>query len=453
MSCAQRSPTRVHVVAWSCGLLVVSVFSVFDPVAGQPFHGPFVAVGDSITQGVQAGDANVRTQPHTYASILARQLGVRLRLPLIETSPFGVVGAVGEQRWTQRSRLHPRVRGHNLAVSGADTESIWDERADALAVAEIDNETELVLFPRLGAQLDVLEALRPGLVVAWIGNNDVLSAVLSFDEYDASQMTSAEDFQANMSRIVRRLAALEAPVVMANIPSVTAIPFLFDGNDLQAFLGTDLGLPDGSATSLPVALLQRVGLGDGLIDDPNFVLDPGELAAIEARVETFNQIISTTAGAAGIPVVDINETFDALIAEPLTVDGRPITVGFLSGLLSLDAVHPSNTGHALIANAFIDRLNAEYGFDIAPLTDQAIAEIARADPHWDADGDGVVPGRPLAGAIETLAPLLGLAGDRQVDAAAARSALWALAAEGDPRSAGPLDADMAVRVFRRLYQP
>ena len=71
-------------------------------------------------------------------------------------------------------------------------------------------------------------------------------------------------------------------MVFANIPSVTSIGFLLDGQDLIRFLGSDFGLAEGSRTSVVTMFLIKLGLDDGgLLSDPNYVLDAGEIAAIQ----------------------------------------------------------------------------------------------------------------------------------------------------------------------------
>ena len=84
------------------------------------------------------------------------------------------------------------------------------------------------------------------------------------------------------------------------------IGFVLDREDLIRFLGSDFGLPEGSFTTVPTMLLIQIGLLDGsVIQDPNFVLDPTEVAAIRQRVDEFNQIIAANAATVGAAVTDI----------------------------------------------------------------------------------------------------------------------------------------------------
>ena len=281
--------------------------------------------------------------------------------------------------------------------------------------AEIDSETDLVLFPRLGSQLEVAESIAqdtPSLIVCWIGNNDALSAAISFDELNASQLTPVDEFKADFMEIASRLNATGQPVVFGNIPDVTSIAFLMDREDLSFFLGDDYGLPEGHYTTLVAMMLIRLGLDDGsILQDPDFVLDTEEVETIKERIDTFNGIIETTAAGFGFPVVDINALFRDLIDNPPEFYGIPLTSRLLGDFFSLDGVHPSGIGHLVIANAFIETVNAHYQLDIFPYDENAFNLFFLIDPHVDKDGDGRVRGRRRAGLLETVAPFLGISGD------------------------------------------
>ena len=165
------------------------------------------------------------------------------------------------------------VRTLNLAVSGADAESLLNDAATATEVSQIDSETELVLFPWLGSQMQVAERLRPARVACWIGNNDALGAVVAFDHLDASQLTPVPDFMAQFTEIADRLQAMGSAVVFGTIPDVTRIAFLIDRADLIRFLGSDFGLPDSSRTSLTALVLVKLGLSNpAIFSNPDFVL-------------------------------------------------------------------------------------------------------------------------------------------------------------------------------------
>ena len=297
-------------------------------------------------------------------------------------------------------------------MSGADVSSILRERADATSTALINSETDLVLFPRLGSQIEIAETLRPNLVACWIGNNDVLSAVTSFDQMDVSQMTSISDFYTAFVELATRLHAMNSKVVYGTIPDVGSIGFLVDRTFLLDKFGTDFGLPATSRTSIVTALLIEIGILDpSVIQNPNFVLDAAELSAISQRIDIFNQIIFAVASYFGQGVADIHTRFDQFITSPPVVLGVPLTHTFLGGLFSLDGVHPSDIAHAFIANEFMTAFNTTYRLNIPLIDPSFLAYLFVTDPFVDLNGNGRVRGRPFVGLLETVSWLLGISGD------------------------------------------
>lgn len=365
---------------------------------------PFVALGDSITEGVQGADSNIRTQPNNWASLVAQQMGVPFALPLIQTSPASDIFST-----TGRTRIVPQLSSPNLAVSGA---TIHDLLYTA-AASPISTETSLVLSPRYGqTQMTIAETVHAPLHMVWIGNNDVDGAILDWTNLDASQMTSVADFSADFAQLISRLSAMHTKAVFGTIPDVTAIGFVFSPSDLIRFIGTDCGLPQGSYTTGPAAILIKTGMNDcSLLQNPSYVLDPTEIAAIQQRLQAFNQIMTTDASAAGFGVVDIYGLYQGLVNSPPSYFGVPLSVSFNGGIESLDGVHPSDIAHALAANSFIQVANQFYGMSIPLLSQDQLNQIAAADPDIDWNGNLIVRGRPLAGLLETLGPFLGISGD------------------------------------------
>ena len=364
-----------------------------------------VALGDSLGEGVQSADANAATQPHSYPALFASQMGVAFPLPLIQTNPFAVIGSTNG-----RSRQDATLRVSNLAVSGADTGSILNDSAGQ----PVDDEIDLVEAPRSGTQIEIAQRLQAPLMICWIGNNDVLGAALAFDHLDGSQITPLSDFQANFHNIVSGLTGWNNKVVFANIPDVSQTGFLLSAQDLQLFLGDSYGLADGSYTSVAAMLLIRTGLlPTRILQDPDWVLDRAEVSAIQDATAAFNQVIAQDAAAVDMPVVDIHGMLELVARHPPLIGNVPLLLRFNGGVFSLDGVHPSDIGHALVANAFIRTVDSFWHMDIPLLSQDQMLAIARDDPFVDFDGDLVVSGRPHQGLLETLGPSLGISGDAQ----------------------------------------
>jgi hypothetical protein len=367
----------------------------------------FVGLGDSIGEGVQSGDASQSTQPYSFLNMIAAHMGAPFPLPLIRTGLFASVGDMAD-----RSRINPSVRTYNLAVSGADAHSILFDVATATTTGEIDSETELVLFPQVGSQIQVAEQLLPQYAAVWIGNNDALGAALAFDQLNGTQLTPVPQFTADFTQLVQRLNAMGTKAVFGTIPDITGIAFLLNRQDLIRFLGTDHGLPEGSLTSLPAMFLVRLGLlSPTVFADPNYVLDPAEQATISNHIALLNDVIRSVVAAHGMALADTHAVFDYISDNTLPLFGLTYTTRFLGGIFSLDGVHPSNFGHGVATLFFIDALNRQYGTSIPQLSGPTLAWLAVTDPFTDKDGDGRVTGRFGSGLLETLFSILGITGD------------------------------------------
>ena len=382
---------------------------------------PFVGMGDSIGEGVQSGDASAVTQGLSFLNLMAWRMGADFPLPWIQTNFLGAVGSVDG-----RSRYDLSTRARNLAVSGADAASILTDAATAVTPADIDTETELVLYPETGSQIEIAERLRPQTIAVWIGNNDALGAALAFDQLDATQLTPIPEFTARFTELVDRIDALGSSAVFGTVPDISAIAFLANRQELIRFLGSDYGLPEGHLTSIAAMLLVRLGLENGSIfSDPSFVLDPAEQAIVSAHVDAINDVIRTTVAGHGMAVADLHTTYRFLSAAPFSFFGATLTTRFLGGIFSLDGVHPSNTGHGLAAYFFIDALNRHYGLAIPQIDGGVFTFLVNTDPHIDHDGDGRVPGRFGAGLLETLLSIVNISGDsNEASAATPATSAW-----------------------------
>jgi len=132
---------------------------------------------------------------------------------------------------------------------------------------------------------------------------------------------------------------------------------------------------------------------------------------IQSRTQAFNAIILREANRIGMPVVDVNAKFAEFKANPPVFSGMPLTNSILGGLFSLDGMHPSNIGHALIANEFVKTINQAFSLTVPELSPEILNSLFLQDPSIDKDGDGKATGRLGVGLIETLAYLAGLTGD------------------------------------------
>ncbi|WP_228853599.1 SGNH/GDSL hydrolase family protein [Aegicerativicinus sediminis] len=96
--------------------------------------------------------------------------------------------------------------------------------------------------------------------------------------------------------------------------------------------------------------------------DDMWVLIPSEQEEIKNRTEEFNSVIANIANQAGLGFFDANETLNQISDEELQSGNFVFTDDLVTGgLFSLDGIHPTTRGYALIANEFLKVIDATYG--------------------------------------------------------------------------------------------
>ena len=91
-------------------------------------------------------------------------------------------------------------------------------------------------------------------------------------------------------------------------------------------------------------------------------------AGIKAKVKELNEnVVINSAGLNRLAMVDLDGTYAAWATNsPLSDNGVVVTYDFAppTGMWSFDAVHPNARGYALLANKWIDAINAHFGSSI-----------------------------------------------------------------------------------------
>lgn len=355
-----------------------------------------VVVGDSLSAGFQSGSLIESAQVNGYAALIAEQAGVQLPLPLIAApgvpnvltlvSP-GPPPVIAPAPSVSPGRVNPFLQPFNLAVPGHRVQDALTTRPNL----PVDSLTDLVLgFPRtfiLGqppqSQVEQAETLAPTTVIVWLGNNDALGAALAGNP---AFLTPVASFEASYTEVLNRLAATGATLVVANVPDVTVVPSLTPAEEVASRVGLPLSVigPVLGIGAGDFVTQSGLGLIPGILANPatgplpnGAVLTNAEAAAVRARVDIFNDIIAEQAAAHDAVLVDINSLLDRIDERGYVVGGQRLTTNFLGGIFSLDAVHPTNTGYAVVANEFIHALNTQSAAGIPPVN---VKSVQRNDP-------------------------------------------------------------------------
>lgn len=103
-----------------------------------------------------------------------------------------------------------------------------------------------------------------------------------------------------------------------------------------------------------------IGVGVALGDQ--YTLTGDEQTTISARIALFNSIIKEYAADGEVAVVDAHGIFLGIaLGGGYKIDGLTLSPDFSpNGIFSTDGVHPNARGSAIIANSFIDAINATF---------------------------------------------------------------------------------------------
>lgn len=365
------------------------------PVLAWGQYSNYVALGDSLTAGFYSGGLTETYQKNSYPALLAGQLGIAdFQLPLVsepgipvqlelkKLSPLTIApkdGAMG----VPLNLYLPRPY-NNLGVAGANL-------SDCLSKKEDNGGMHSLVLRGIGTQVEQAIALQPDLITVWIGANDALGAALLATAVEGLTLTAKDAFLMQYGHLLNLLLShTEADLVVANVPPVTANPFvttippyIINPATGQPVIGPD-GQPmtylgqsdDGSPFVGPHAyitlnakqyLLQGYGIpaalgGLGVPLPATVVLTPNESATIADYIASYNASIADLAAQQGVPVVDAHAIMADLAAHGIEFAGIELTADFLSGgIFGYDGFHPTPIGQALVANAFIETINAAYG--------------------------------------------------------------------------------------------
>ncbi len=246
--------------SYSCNTDFENDLTQIPVTSGSADFSRYVALGNSLTAGYRDGALYIDGQNESYPSIVASQMklagGGDFRQPLMADNLGGIpsVGFSNKRILTSTMELTiaPGVGAttlanifssgpyHNMGVPGA--------KSFHLGIAGYGNPANLpnaanpyfIRFaknPTTSSVLtDALE-LNPTFFSLWIGNNDILSYATSggagVDQkgnmnpatYGSNDITDPTVFASVINNYVNALTANGAKGVIANIPSVTSIPF------------------------------------------------------------------------------------------------------------------------------------------------------------------------------------------------------------------------------------
>lgn len=379
----------------------------------------YVSLGNSLTAGYADGSLYRSGQMNSFPSILARQFqkagSGNFVQPLME-GEYGILpgkrvlgystdclGATSlapvPANGTPEAIAPVGYAVNNLGVPGAKSfHLIAPGYGDLAGVPAGLANPYYARFASSSVSTVVGDAINmnPTFYSLWIGNNDVLGYATSGGTGDS--ITGQNTFAYALNTILTAMNGTGAKGVIANIPDVTTIPFFttvpynslvlsdqqqVDGlNAAYAQLGitfnlgpngliiADANAPGGlrqiKSTELvlltvPQDSIKCAGWGSQIPIPDQYILTEYEINNIEAAVTGFNATISQLASQFGLAHVDMNARMNDL-KDGLIYNGETFTSTFVTGNgFSLDGVHLTPKGYALVANYFIEAINQQFG--------------------------------------------------------------------------------------------
>lgn len=133
-----------------------------------------------------------------------------------------------------------------------------------------------------------------------------------------------------------------------------------DPNIVRATLQNLLSADKGYA----IDTTQLFGVSGGNPWPSALLLDVAEQTQVKDATIAFNNIIKAQATAKNLAVFDANAYFNS-IQTGFVKNGIAYSPSFITGnLFSLDGIHPTPRGYAIVANEMIKAINAKYGSNI-----------------------------------------------------------------------------------------
>jgi len=386
-----------------------------EPKAGPVNFSKYIAVGNSLTAGYADGGLYLDGQKVAFPNLIAEQMeavgGGAFHSPFFSEAQRNGSGYI---------RLKALVNGlpvmepvtDNLAVRGVNAQGspLYTKHTGEISNYGIPGmRLDFAFQPFVGTEggNPYFERILPdnapttttyfGHVTGgdhtffsfWLGNNDVLGYAMNgaWQESATTTLTEEVTFRPLYRQFVDSLTKDGQKGVLATIPDVTAIPFfntVTTKRIVDGIIALNLGLKDVYiqtdsgpraatdedlfALNFPTDTIGKTvngipGYGLGPLNPlhSKFVLDKDEIAVISKRVEAFNEVIKEAAERKELALADVHAYLNQVKSPGIRYNGVNVNASLVTGnAFSLDGVHLTPMGNALIANLFIDAINAKY---------------------------------------------------------------------------------------------
>jgi lysophospholipase L1-like esterase len=305
--------------------------------------------------------------PDVVAGVLRLDVGTMSVTLLGTTARAAVPGLLDNAR-------HP-VPYDNLGVPGASTHDVGSATGSSDSQAADNAYFDLILRnPTFGGttMLDQAIGRGPTLVTLWIGEADILGGARGGNPVVGGNITPPADYGVMLGLLIDDLQAgvqdrfgYQPVVVVGNLRSLTAMPYFIPKAMFDTIVGPSIPTEETDVAYVLLPTLTAVQTPGFTPPIPSTgTLTIAEAEAVEGAVVAYNAAIAQVANDRGLTVVDLAATFGALGLAARThflfllQQGLTLSEAAAATEYSLDGIHPNSHGYTLVANAFIDGINA-----------------------------------------------------------------------------------------------
>lgn len=397
--------------------LAVALAVSATPAAAQADFTKFVVVGASVDAGFVDSCWVKHGQTDSWPAIFARQAGVSgFQQPIIGEPGLGPCQILTSLAPTFRYAANTGKPENltlarpydNLAIPGYLGASIVNCVTNTGTVPCKNALIDVVLRGSGATVLQQAASLKPTFFAIGVLGNELLGPATSGTVIDGVTLISKEAYAASYKTIVDTMKAAQGGTgkgIATTVPDVTSLPFF---TAVKPVIGVNpstgapiyvLGptgcpagvsacpVPAGTIVPLPLGSLMKLGYGipcavaatlpmcnNPLPDNATLIgttgvpglLYPSEVSLLKTRGAEYNAQIKTLAEGAGYKVFDTAALLADIAVRGRDFAGITLTSAYLSGgVFSYDGVHPSATGYALVADALVQFVNANYGTHLA----------------------------------------------------------------------------------------
>ena len=390
---------------------------------GEGIFQRYVAIGTSISMGVQSDGVYSATQQTSWPAQLARLAHRELSLPLIQapgcSAPLRAPLATGTRTSGEPAGLDfllrqcsPNEDGvvlptGNVAIDGART-------GQALtATPENPDPGHATQYPRVLApgqsQVTAMESQNPKIVSVELGGNDILGARDGYYSPGVN-VVPVSYWEPQYREVAARVdAAAKHAVLVGLVNDVRSFPAFRTGAEFWAakatFVPFNVAISANCENSTNLLFVPRIvptavgkaraavgtgafyarnGLGQYTLSCANsaapsvdYILDAADVAAVNNQLAAMNAVIQNEAQTRGFAYFPLGALYEGAATKPAFNAVSIMTTAQPYGpYISLDGIHPSAEGQRVLADAAAMALNSTYRLNI-PTSTGALAYFAK----------------------------------------------------------------------------